>query len=317
MPSFGYILYSYFNDKNVINDDGKNQNDINDKNQNDINDGKNQNDNISNTTTKNSLEKGKVIKRPSLSVKSPYMADILLYNDVKNEYIEEDCNKILAHTPSLGCSGYVDKNKEVLLLPKLGSKTKSSHSVEFAYELNTDILVGTNPNIANTIVYNLLTNNCLEKFKNYNNANVKREKTKGKSRFDIYIKDNEGIEHFIEIKTAPVKDFKNNCAIFPKGYRKKKSDTFSPRAIKHLEELTLLAKEEKTKCYFIFVVPRIDVDYFTPCKEDPLYCSTFTKAVESGVKMISFSTTLSENKKDIIFNKFLPVRFNIKKKLII
>ncbi len=75
-----------------------------------------------------------------------------------------------------------------------------------------------------------------------------------------------------------------------------------------------LAKEEKTKCYFIFVVPRIDVDYFTPCKEDPLYCTTFTKAVESGVKMISFSTTLSENKKDIIFNKFLPVRFNIKKK---
>lgn len=268
----------------------------------------------------NTLEKGKVVKRPSASVKSPYMADILLFNKEENKYFEdldqqenENSNKILAHTPSLGCSGYVDKGKEVLLLPKLGGKTKSSHSVEFAYEENTNILVGTNPNVANSIVYNLLTNNKLEKFSNYDKNNVCREKTKGNSRFDVYIKDNEDVEHFIEIKTAPVKDFDNNCAIFPKGYRKKKTDPFSPRAIKHLEELSILAKEENTKCYLIFVVPRTDVEYFTPCKEDPLYCEAFTNAVEAGVKMISFTTTLSDNKKDIIFDRFLPVRFNIKK----
>ena len=256
------------------------------------------------------LEKGKVIKRPSASVKSPYMADVLLYGE-DNQDNEE--NSILAHTPSLGCSGYVDKGKEILLLPKLGGKTKSSHSVEFAYEENTNILVGTNPNIANSIVYNLLINKKLDKFKNYDNNNVYREKTKGNSRFDVYIKDEENVEHFIEIKTAPVKDFQNNCAIFPKGYRKKKSDPFSPRAIKHLKELTSLAKEDNTKCYLIFVVPRNDTEYFTPCKEDPLYCDAFTNAVQGGVKMISFSTTLSENRNDIIFDRFLPVRFNIKK----
>ena len=97
--------------------------------------------------------------------------------------------------------------------------------------------------------------------------------------------------------------FSNNCAIFPKGYRKKKTDPFSPRAIKHLEELSVLAKEENTKCYLIFVVPRKDVEYFTPCKEDPLYCKAFTNAVEAGVKMISFTTTLGDNKKDIIFDR--------------
>ena len=284
----------------------------------------------------NTLEKGKVIKRPSASVKSPYMADILLFDNEESKYhedyehqalenqalenqtlenqtINKDPYKILAHTPSLGCSGYVDKGKEVLLLPKIGGKTKSSHSVEFAYEEKTNILVGTNPNIANAIVYNLLLNNMLDKFSNYENKNVSREKTKGNSRFDVYIKDNDDVEHFIEIKTAPVKDFENNCAIFPKGYRKKKTDPFSPRAIKHLEELSVLAKEDKTKCYLIFVVPRTDVEYFTPCKEDPLYCKAFTNAVEEGVKMISFTTTLSDNLKDIIFDRFLPVRFNIKK----
>ena len=62
------------------------------------------------------------------------------------------------------------------------------------------------------------------------------------------------------------------------------------------------------------MVPRTDVDYFTPCKEDPLYCESFTKAVEGGVKMISFTSTLSDNKKDIVFDRFLPIRFNIKKK---
>ena len=245
----------------------------------------------------------KVIKRPSSLVKSPYMADVEVINNSL---------KILAHTPSLGCNGYIDKEKTILLIPKLGNNTKSSHSIEYAYDNNN--LVGTNPYISNTIVYNLLLNNMLEQFVNYNKKNVLREKTKGNSRFDIYIKDNEDVEHFIEIKTAPVKDLYKNCAIFPKGYRKKKNESYSPRAIKHLEELTSLAKIEKTKCYLIFVVPRIDVDYFTPYKEDPLYCNAFNNAIRSNVNMISFSTTLSENKKNIIFNKFLPVRFNIKKK---
>ena len=253
------------------------------------------------------LSEGIVIKRPSSLVKSPYMADIELKNSSSSE------EKILAHTPSLGCNGYIDKGKRVLLLPKLGGNTKSSHSVEFAYETDTNILVGTNPNISNNIVYNLLINNLFDNYKNYETKNVLREKTKGNSRFDIYIKDNENVEHFIEIKTAPVKDFEKNCAIFPKGYRKKKTDPFSPRAIKHLEELTLLAKEENTKCYLIFVVPRNDVEYFTPCKEDPLYCSAFENATKAGVKMISFTTTLSDNLKDIIFGKFIPVRFTIKK----
>jgi DNA-binding sugar fermentation-stimulating protein len=251
----------------------------------------------------NKLINGKVIKRPSALVKSPYMADI--------ELTDNNSIEILAHTPSLGCNGYIDKEKAVLLFPKLGNNTKSSHSIEYAYDDNN--LVGTNPYISNTIVYNLLLNNMLEQFKNYNKKNVLREKTKGNSRFDIYIKDNEDVEHFIEIKTAPVKDVDKNCAIFPKGYRKKKCDSYSPRAIKHLEELTTLAKLEKTKCYLIFVVPRTDIDYFTPYKEDPLYYDAFIRAVKAGVNMISFSSTLNENKKSIIFDRFLSVRFNIKK----
>jgi len=263
-----------------------------------------------------SLILGKVIKRPSASIKSPYMADVKLLTNTNtnncNENENDNENDILAHTPSLGCNGYVDKGQNILVMPKFGNNTKSSHSVEYAYD--KEILVGTNPNISNLIVYNLLVNNLLDSFKNYDNKNVYREKTKGNSRFDIYIKDNEDIEHFIEIKTAPVKDYDNNCAIFPKGYRKKKTDTFSPRAIKHLEELTVLAKEENTKCYLVFSVPRTDIDYFTPCKEDPIYCNAFSKASIGGVKMLCFSSTLCEDKKTIVFDRFLPIKFNIKKK---
>ena len=61
--------------------------------------------------------------------------------------------------------------------------------------------------------------------------------------------------------------------------------------------MTVLAKEENTKCYLVFAVPRTDVDYFTPCKEDPLYCEAFSKASIGGVKMISFTSTLSDDKK--------------------
>ena len=251
-----------------------------------------------------SLEEGIVMKRPSASVKSPYMADI---------HLVEDCNTILAHTPSLGCNGYVDKTQKVLLFPKFGNpKTKSSHSVEFAYDNGN--VVGTNPNISNTIIYNLFKEFKLDFITNYESSNVFKERTKGDSRFDIYIKDNDGVEHYIEIKTAPVKDNTNNCAIFPKGYRKKKTDPFSPRAVKHLEELAKLAQEEKTKCYLIFVVPRNDIDYFTPCKEDPIYCDAFINGVKAGVKIVSFCTTINDTKNSIVFDRMLPIKYSVKLK---
>ena len=45
------------------------------------------------------LTKGKIIKRPSAHCRSPYVADVLLDNEIV---------PIIAHAPALGCCGYAD-----------------------------------------------------------------------------------------------------------------------------------------------------------------------------------------------------------------
>ena len=39
------------------------------------------------------------------------------------------------------------------------------------------------------------------------------------------------------------RDFNSKVAYFPDGYRKKTTDPVSPRALKHIRELTLIKKE--------------------------------------------------------------------------
>ena len=47
---------------------------------------------------------GNIVKRPSKSCKTPYVADVLL----------QDNSEILGHSPSLGCCGLADKDATVL-----------------------------------------------------------------------------------------------------------------------------------------------------------------------------------------------------------
>jgi sugar fermentation stimulation protein A len=280
MITKGEILYSYFLDDDNI--DGE-----------------------------NCLVKGTIVKRPSKHVKSPYMADVILDsiidNKDNNSNESNESNEILAHTPALGCNGYVDKGQSILLLKNKNPNTKSSHKVEFAYD--NDNLVGTNPYLSNDIVGKMITEKKFPQFAECNITNFKREKTVGNSRFDVYFENGE-TKYYIEVKTAPVKDPIHNNAIFPKGYRKKKTDSFSPRAVKHLEELGKLAQDPNNKCYLIYVVPRTDIDHFSPCKDDPVYCEAYLNAVKSGVSMISFCTTLDDEKSNIVFDRFLKIKFS-------
>ncbi len=268
-------------------------------------------------TYQTQLRNGTVIKRPSTSVKSPYMADVKIDNDIdidinNNNDNDNDDKLYLAHTPSLGCNGYVDKDKQILLLPKKGTNTKSSFSVEFAFDELSNTYVGTNPYISNQIVYEMIENSKIPYFNDKIFTHMKREKTVLNSRFDIYLEDDQDNKYFVEVKTAPVKDYECNSAIFPKGYRKKKSDPFSPRAIKHVEELTKLSEEsDKNKCVLIFMIPRDDIDYFSPCYEDPLYCQKISDAVKSGVKIIAISTRYSSELNSIVLDRFLQVKLKL------
>ena len=60
------------------------------------------------------LVEAKIIKRPSASCKTPYVADVIL----EEETTSEDNKTLLAHTPALGCCGLTDKGSMVMMSEK-------------------------------------------------------------------------------------------------------------------------------------------------------------------------------------------------------
>ena len=109
----------------------------------------------------------------------------------------------------------------------------------------------------------------------------------------------------MEVKNVPLADYedisakdrKKMCyddraidskiAYVPDGYRKKSTDTVSPRALKHIRELTLIKKESITRCIMCYVIQRTDVDRFQPSIIDPEYRQAVKEAVEAGVEIIT------------------------------
>ena len=249
--------------------------------------------------TINNIIEGTVIKRPSAHCKSPYVADVLINSD--NENNEE----VIAHAPSLGCCGYVNKNENILMTPHENPKT-CTHVIYLAhrFEKNINYLVGVHPKSAEKIVKHCLENNCISSLQNV--SNIQQEKKYLNSRFDFVCKDENGLETIIEVKNVPCGDyvddydknkknmnFDNNewntkIAYFPDGYRKKISDPVSPRAVKHIQELEQLKldKKENIRTIIIFVVQRPDCIYFQGSNVDPIYKEALNKANDSGVEVI-------------------------------
>jgi DNA-binding sugar fermentation-stimulating protein len=124
----------------------------------------------------------------------------------------------------------------------------------------------------------------------------KSEITVGESRFDYVGSLPTGKTIYLEVKTAMVslgmeKARNERRAVFPVGYKKRKGDPVSPRAIKHAESLTLLAAQENTHaCYLVFLVPRSDCGGgFEVNREDPAYYTAVKNAVLAGVQVRAFA----------------------------
>jgi len=236
----------------------------------------------------------KLIKRPSNTVKSPYMADIII------EDIES-----LAHCPALGISGLLNNESEFICSKNTDTKRKSKYTIELVYLpscKNTFILTNTNPQFGNTIFKSILDNNLIKEYTN--NLLYKTEKTYKDSRFDFYVKKQNGREEFIEIKSVLLCDFEKNnyptkiiknpeisnlntykkAAIFPDGFRKNKNVPISTRAIKHLKTLEDCIQNGYDATLY-FIVQRDDCDYFKPSNVDQFYYEALKQAKNNGVNI--------------------------------
>ena len=271
------------------------------------------------------FRKALVINRPSKKIKSPYLADIKLFDDANNLIDIEH----LAHSPTLGCNGMIASNVIVYVTEnndEKDEKRKSKYTIFNIQISNPEIIIGVHPMTANAIFENILKNNIIDELKNA--INIRREVKILNSRIDFYC-EIEGKKIFLEVKNVPIADYVNSpienkkdknsipdfseynqyekIGLFPLGYRKKKEDLISPRAYKHLEDLIEIQKKENHQAYLIYIIQRGDVKYFSPSLLDKIYYDKVYEAIDNGVKVIPLLVIWKDE--HVYFNKiadFLP-----------
>jgi DNA-binding sugar fermentation-stimulating protein len=255
------------------------------------------------------LYKALVLARPSKVCKSPYLADVKVFDEDGN-VIEEN---VMAHSPALGCCGLISKDAYVMCAKSESLKAKSKYVIHHVVQ---DSIIGVNPMLANPIVKSLLLQNKIKEFQNI--KELKAEITVDESRFDFTFLNEEGKRVYLEVKNVPLADvvdvsekerkkldlehnmhlydFTKKIAIFPDGYRKNKAEPVSPRALKHVNHLAKLRRENPdVLCALVFLIQRTDVVSFKPSSLDPIYHKAVYDAIEDGVLVLPLCVSWEDN----------------------
>jgi DNA-binding sugar fermentation-stimulating protein len=242
--------------------------------------------------------KALILSRPSKICKSPYLADIKVFDEHEN-IIEEN---VMAHSPALGCCGLIATNVYVICTKSESTKNKSKYVIHHILD-DGKIPIGVNPMLANPIVKSLLLNNKIEDFQNI--TALQSEVTIDESRFDFSFVSTNGQKVYLEVKNVPLADvvdvskkdrkkidisnydLTKKIAIFPDGYRKNKDQPVSERALKHVNHLSSIHKEDPNIiCVLLFLIQRNDVVSFKPSSLDKIYEKSIYDALEIGVKIL-------------------------------
>jgi sugar fermentation stimulation protein A len=253
----------------------------------------------------------KIVSRPSKVCKTPYVADIEL----------EDGTIVQAHCASLGCCGLCEKDCYVYASPMKSNCAQSKSKVcsykiylaNFCEEkvinervITNNQLIGIDPKLAETLVENALTQNYLKTLTHI--RTYKREVCLLNSRFDFAGIDQHGKYFVLEVKNVPLADYADVSSVerkkmikngdfanldinkkisyFPDGYRKKKGEVVSERALKHINELAEISHSKIIRPIICFVIQRTDVSSFQASLLDPIYKAAFNDAISQGVEVI-------------------------------
>tara|TARA_Y100000768_G_scaffold235436_1_gene178041 strand:- start:1184 stop:2014 length:831 start_codon:yes stop_codon:yes gene_type:complete len=240
------------------------------------------------------LIQGTVVKRPSSTCKTPYVADVKL----------QDGSIVLAHTTSLGCGGLVNAGSNVLMkkIDKVNNKCKFKVIISIVKEKDNVQYIGTDTSLPEIIVKTCLENNLIKSLSSI--KSLKTQTTFMNSRFDFTGVDENNTEFILEVKHTPKADYvdcldkdkkkmdlskyeyNDKISYFPDGYRKKVTDTISPRALKHINELSKIKQTTNKRTIICYVIQRTDVSSFQPSNIDPKYRNAVFEAVKHGVEVL-------------------------------
>lgn len=125
-------------------------------------------------------------------------------------------------------------------------------------------------------------------------THIKREKTYGNSRFDLYVEAS-GEKWFVEVKGVTLNV--DGMAMFP--------DAPTQRGLKHVEEL-MECHRAGYRTAILFVIQMKGVRGFTPFKErQPAFAQALKEAGKAGVKIQAVDCVVNQG--EIHIDEFVPV----------
>lgn len=158
-------------------------------------------------------------------------------------------------------------------------------------------LANINTHLANHLVEEAIENGTIDLDKPY--VKLQREVKYGSenSRIDLKLTHEDDSHTYIEVKSVTLGFEENKIAAFP--------DTVTVRGTKHLRELTALANSG-IAAMLIYCVNLTGIEGVRPADEiDPAYGKALRKAINSGVKVRAFATSITPD--EIIITHELPV----------
>ncbi|NLB90562.1 MAG: DNA/RNA nuclease SfsA [Clostridiales bacterium] len=210
------------------------------------------------------IEQGIFVSRPNR-----FIAKVLLHGE-----------ETLCHVKNTGrCKEILIPGVKVLVDKATNPNRKTGYDLIGAYK--EKMLINIDSQAPNQVVEEWLKEGRM--FPNF--QKMKREVSYGHSRFDFWIKDQNGQEHFMEVKGVTLE--KHAMAFFP--------DAPTLRGIKHIEQL-VQAQEKGYQSHLFFVIQLKGVEGFSPNDEThQAFGETLRWAAKQGVSIYVKDCMVTEN----------------------
>ena len=212
------------------------------------------------------IHKAKFIARPNR-----FIAECLLYGE-----------EVIAHVKNTGrCRELLIEGVTVYLDEPTGRERKTKYDLVAVQKLlpnGSTLLINMDSQAPNTAAEEFLKSGAL-----FPNATlIKREVTKGNSRFDFYIEEGERIT-YLEVKGCTLEN--DGIAFFP--------DAPTERGVKHIEELISL-KNEGYGAAILFVIQMKGISEFRPNDTTHrAFGDALRNAQGAGVKIYAYDSVIT------------------------
>lgn len=190
--------------------------------------------------------------------------------------------KVLVHGQEVTCHVKNTGRCRELLVPgvRVWLQRENGEGRKTAYSLITvekgDLLVNLDSQAPNKVAYEWISANWQPEL-------ILREKTYGRSRFDLYI-EKDGRKCYIEVKGVTLEE--EGVALFP--------DAPTLRGLKHIEELITCKRDGYDAC-ILFVVQMKGVHLFRPnVRTQPEFGEALRRAEQAGVEILAYDCIVTE-----------------------